>query len=226
MGYTEVELAGFAGTSSVAMRHALDAAGLRAVSAHIPFVELRERLAAVIEELQIINCPQAVLPWIPPPQRANAEALAQLGEQCNAIGAELAAHEIAFTYHNEDYDFLPFGESSIWHMLAKHTDPRFVTMQLDLVTATLAGSDVLAVLREYGPRIISLHVCDVREGVYVPIGTGTLDWQRLLQAAQTTAVKRLIIEQDGSMHPFADAAESLVALQGLQSALDKPVKLC
>ena len=217
IGYTAVELAGFAGIRASAMRQALDTAGVRAISAHVPFDDLTERLPAVMANLQAINCPQAVLPWIPPEQRTTMEAVLRLAEQCNAVAAQLSQGGIAFAYHNEDYDFLPLGESTLWHTLVANTNPQIVMLQLDVATATLAGCDIPSILRTYGSRITSLHVCDIREGAYAPIGTGSLDWPSLLQAVHTAAVQYLIVEQDGAVDPFAASAQSLAAITTLQS---------
>lgn len=226
IGYAAVELAGFAGRSATDMHRALDAAGLHAISAHIPLVELTERLPAVIADMHTINCPQVVLPWVPPEQRTTTEAVMRLAEQCNLIGARLAAHEIRFAYHNEDYDFLPLGESTLWHTLVAYTDPQFVALQVDVFTAILMGCDISALLQAFGARITSLHVCDMRERAYVPIGAGVIDWHAVRQATRITAVEWLIVEHDGSMNPFGDAAQSLSALQDLEFTLDRPKNLC
>jgi len=212
IGYRAVEFAGLGSASAVDVRREMDALHIDAISAHVALADLLTRRSEVIAELHTLGCRQVVLPWIPAEQRASLDHVEQLAETCNVLGATLATEGITFVYHNEDYDFLPLGDSSLWHTLVKHTDPALVKLQLDLFTAELMGADPIRLMREYGPRITSLHVCDMHNRQYVPIGNGSLPWPAILAAARDTAVEWLIVEQDGSQQSLADAAASLARL--------------
>jgi sugar phosphate isomerase/epimerase len=212
IGYRAVEFAGLGSANAVDVRRELDALEVEAISAHVALANLLAHPSDVIAELHTLGCRQVVLPWIPAEQRTSLDQVEQLAETCNALGATLATEGITFVYHNEDYDFLPLGDSSLWHTLVKHTDPALVKLQLDLFTAELMGADPIQLMREYGPRITSLHVCDMRNRQYVPVGDGSLPWPAILAAARDAAVEWLIVEQDGSRQSLTDAAASLAHL--------------
>lgn len=215
IGYRAIEFAGLGDASVVDIHRTLDALQITAVSAHVPLADLTERLPQLIAQMHALDCQQVVLPWIPTEYRAPLDQVMRLAATCNAIGAALAREGIAFAYHNEDYDFLPLGTTTLWHALVAATDPALVRLQLDLFTAQQMHVDVFAVIREHGPRITSLHLCDERDGRYVPIGTGTCDWPALIVAARATASQWLIVEQDGSQQPIQDARINLEQLRAL-----------
>ena len=215
IGYRAVEFAGLGNTNVADIHRTLDELNIAAVSAHITLADLTERLPHVIAQMHALDCRQVVLPWIPPACRAPLDQVMRLASTCNAIGAALAREGIAFAYHNEDYDFLPLQTTTLWHALVKATDPALVNLQLDLFTAQQMHVDVFAVIREHGPRITSLHLCDERHGRYVPIGTGTCDWPPVITAARATASQWLIVEQDGSQQPIEDARINLAQLRAL-----------
>ncbi|MGH3101633.1 MAG: sugar phosphate isomerase/epimerase family protein, partial [Thermoleophilia bacterium] len=50
---------------------------------------------------------------------------------------------------------------SAWQILVENTDPRWVTFQLDVGWATVAGEDPAALIEQFGDRIELLHVKDV-----------------------------------------------------------------
>ena len=195
------------------MQVALQASEMACCSAHVPFIALRNDLARIIAGLQSIGCNMAVVPAFPREWRDTPAKALQLALDLNRIGERLRNAGIAFAYHNEDYDFAPLGDSTLWQMLVANTDASLVQLQLDVFTAALMGANPIAMMREQGQRIASLHVCDMRDGSYVPVGQGTLDWPALLDAASHTAAQWLIVEHDAPANPIADAAASLNALR-------------
>ena len=215
IGYRAVEFAGLGDTNVADIRRTLDELQITAVSAHVALADLTKRLPRVIAQIHALDCRQVVLPWIPAEYRAPLDQAMRLATTCNAIGAALAREGITFAYHNEDYDFLPLQTTTLWHALVAATDPALVNLQLDLFTTQCMHINVSALMREHGPRISSLHLCDERDGRYVPIGTGTCDWPPLIAAARATASQWLIVEQDGSQQPIEDARTNLEQLRAL-----------
>jgi sugar phosphate isomerase/epimerase len=215
LGYSAVELAGLGNTTAQELRQALDQTGIEVLGAHVPLRRLTDSLSDVIHEMHTIGCSQVALPSIPPDDRAPLDRVVRLAETCNTIAARLQSEGIAFAYHNEDYDFLPLGDTTLWQAMVTHTDPSLVQLQLDIFTAILMHADPIAMMRDHGDRVTSIHLCDMREGAYVPVGEGMLDWPAILAAAQGTAARWLIVEHDAPPNPFADAATSLRHLQEL-----------
>jgi sugar phosphate isomerase/epimerase len=214
-GYDAIEIFGEGPTFFDDMRVALQVSGLACCSAHVPFAALRSDLSRIIAGLQIIGCKTAVVPAFAKDLRDTPPKALQLAIDLNRIGERLNAAGIAFAYHNEDYDFTPLDNSTLWQMLVENTDPSLVQLQLDVFTATMMKADPIKLMREHGRRITSLHLCDMRDGRYVPVGQGTLDWPALLDAASQTAAQWLIVEHDAPANPIEVADASLNALRAM-----------
>ena len=88
-------------------------------------------------------------------------------------------------------------------------------VQLDVFTAIQMKQDPIELMPTCAARVVSIHVCDMRDGQYVPIGQGTLDWPTLIAAARHTACKWLIVEHDAPPEPLRDAQTSLDSLTWL-----------
>jgi sugar phosphate isomerase/epimerase len=219
IGYDAIEIFGDGPAFFDDMRAALTASNLPSCSAHVPFLALRDESPRIIAGLHAIGCNMAIVPAFAKDLRDTHAKALQLAGDLNRIGEKLHAAGIAFAYHNEDYDFTPLheGGASLWQTLVDNTEPALVKLQLDIFTATLMGADPIRMMRDHGRRITSLHVCDMRDGKYVPVGQGTLDWPALLSAASHTAAQWLIVEHDAPANPIADAGASLSALKTMMN---------
>ncbi len=219
LGYTAVEFAGFGNAQPAAIRDALVANRLEAISAHVYYDTLLNALDGVIRDLHVLRCHRAIVPAFDRRLYRTLADAQRLADSLNVIAARLRREGIAFAYHNELDDLAPLGETTLWHTLVAHTDPALVDVQLDVFTAVLMDYDPAALMRVCLARICSVHVIDMRDGEYVPIGQGTLDWLSLIVAAKHAACKWLIVENDVPPHPLEDAAMNLRVLTEL---LDMP----
>ena len=134
---------------------------------------------------------------------ATAESMNELGERSvkNGTGKIFG--------HNHQWEFTTTvtdpatGESmTAWEGLVRHTDPRWVTFQLDTFWAQDAGADVVGLLEEYGDRIELLHIKDGdlngdARGIPGDVGEGDMEWGPILEAAQGH-VKLYVVERDGA----------------------------
>lgn len=134
---------------------------------------------------------------------ATAETLNRLGEASakNGTGKIFGHnHQSEFTTTYTDPET---GEvKSAWQILVENTDSRYVTFQLDIYWAEMAGVDTAALLEEYGDRIELLHIKDGGitgddRGQQTAVGEGDIDWAPILEAAQGK-VKYYVVEMDGA----------------------------
>lgn len=214
LGYREVEAAGYFNHSVKEVKQAMRDAGLRLVSAHHPFDDLRARLDEIVafnKELgvQYIICPTLGVsastsvrsqelkePVTLDDWRWNAEQLNQFGEKIGASG-------IKFGYHNHAAGFRSVDGVVPYIELLKRTDPAMVTMQLDCGWVVVGGGDPVELLRRYPERISSLHVKDFKRGgqpgdpTPTELGRGMIDNRSIiLAAAKTGHVKHCFVEQE------------------------------
>jgi sugar phosphate isomerase/epimerase len=73
----------------------------------------------------------------------------------------------------------------------------------------VAGRDPIALIAHYGDRLKLLHLKDRSTepgGTFAPVGSGSLPWEPILQAARTT--EWYMVEQDTSNAPLDDVRRS------------------
>jgi sugar phosphate isomerase/epimerase len=148
---------------------------------------------------------------------ATAATLNRLGERSVKNGTgPIFGHNHAGEFTTKYVDVEGDGTlKSAWQILVENTDPRYVTFQLDVGWATIAGEDAVALVEEFGDRIELLHVKDAivtspTQWQQTTIGQGDVDWASLFAAAQGD-VKLYVIEMDppsNTWDPFAFAADS------------------
>ena len=189
---------------------------------------LTGNLQKLVDELGALGVRQAVLPIMLWPDGFFPHAMDTFGQDLiNAIAkvgpdqwkhtaallnekaAALKPHGIALNYHNHNIEFAPIAGETGWEILTRETDPALVHFEVDVGWVAAAGMDPAAFLDRYRGRVRQLHIKDLlastRTNVTVgmdpaDIGSGKLDWARILPAAQRAGVEHYYAEQEP---PFA-----------------------
>jgi len=127
----------------------------------------------------------------------------------NQKAAILKASGIGLGYHNHNMEFAPVGGSTGLEILLANTDPTLVTFELDVGWVAAAGADPLAVFAKHKGRFSLMHVKDIKADTEAnfalkmdptEVGSGKLDWKKLLPAAYAAGVRGFYVEQEP---PFA-----------------------
>lgn len=213
-GAGEVELAGFYGRTPAELRQLLDAAGLKAVSGHVPIEGWEEAPDRVVAAAQTLGCDTLVVSWVPPPETA---AEADLVVERIARAREVAeSANLTFAYHNHDFEFRTLDDGTdMWSRLTAAQMPH----QPDVGWLTVAGRDPVATINELAGRCPTVHAKDVRQkadGTWEDViaGDGEIDWPGVIAAAIAAGATRVVVELDNpSEHPVDDVALSLATLR-------------
>ena len=128
----------------------------------------------------------------------------QIGEKCRAAGMEVL-------YHNHDFELKPNQDGVVpLEYFLEHTDPEAVNFQMDLFWMKRAGADPLEYFEKYPGRFKIWHVKDMdSQGRFAPVGTGSIDFKRVLAKKEASGMEYYIVEQDMTF----DGQEPLEALQ-------------
>ncbi|MCE7798285.1 sugar phosphate isomerase/epimerase [Sphingobium sufflavum] len=127
----------------------------------------------------------------------------------NDKGRALKPLGIGVGYHNHNVEFASVGRTTGWEILWRETDPALVSFEVDTGWIVAAGMDPVQFLRAHHGRIRQLHVKDVAAGTTpnftiamnpTEVGSGTVDWARLLPEAHRAGVRHFYVEQEP---PFA-----------------------
>jgi sugar phosphate isomerase/epimerase len=213
-GTTEVELAGFYDRPPPEFRAALDAAGLKAIAAHVPFEGLEGAPDKVLEVAEIVGTETIVLPWVPAPQ-TGAEA-DEMVERIVKVKDAITAGGRAFAYHNHDFEFRELDDGTdLWSRLMAAG----LNHEPDVGWLVVAGRDPVAEIGDLHGRCPLVHAKDVRQkadGTWEDViaGDGEIDWSTIVQAAIAAGTTRIVVELDNpSELPVDDVALSLAALR-------------
>ena len=228
LGFAEVEGAGLWGATTADLRAALDAAGLRCQSAHLPFERLRDKPVEALAEAKAVGATWAVCPWIPHQGTFTRETALSSAEAFNRFGMAAADAGLRFAYHCHGYEFTPSPEGTLFDTLAGATDAKLVSFQVDVFHTFHGGGDPAAVITRYKGRVPSLHLKDLKKGVVVkagtaiappeddvPVGSGQVEMAAVLRAAMAAGTSLYYVE-DESRAPLTSIPESLKWLQGFK----------
>lgn len=230
IGFKSVELAGYLGRTPAELRAAFDKAGLICPSAHIAPKGpsgFSGDLSKHADEMHVIGVKSVMMPIFYIPDRLGAD-LRQAGVQMtaddwkwnadflNEKAAVLKKSGITAGYHNHNFEFAPLkdakgADTNGMEILLNGTDPSLVTFEMDAGWVTAAGHDPLALLKAHPGRFTQMHVKDVKATTNTnfelkqdptEVGSGMIDWKKLLPAAYAAGVRGFYYEQEP---PFAHA---------------------
>ncbi|WP_282164562.1 sugar phosphate isomerase/epimerase family protein [Cellulophaga baltica] len=210
-GYKNIEAAGYSqgkfyNMSPIDFKALLESLELVPISTHHSDVTL-ENADAMMADVKAAGFEYFVVP-IPPmglfhyddatstmSMTGGAENLTKI---INTLGEKAHAAGLKLLYHNHDFEFKKdaAGIVPIEYML-EHTDPKFVNFQMDLFWVTKAGADPLAYFEKYPGRFKIWHVKDMDEqGRFAPVGTGTIDFAKILAKKDLSGMEYYMVEQD------------------------------
>nr|WP_150452098.1 sugar phosphate isomerase/epimerase [Arenibacter lacus] len=229
-GYKNIEAAGYAdgkfyGMAPADFKAYLNKLNLRPISAHQGSVTL-ENADAMMADVKAAGFEYFVVP-IPPmghfiyDQETKSMGMtggaAKLAGILNTLGEKAHAAGLKLLYHNHDFEFVEDREGVVpIDYLLENTDPKYVNYQMDLFWVTKAGVDPIAYFEKYPGRFISWHVKDMdKKGRFAPVGTGTIDFSRILSKRELSGMKFYMVEQDQTF----DGLEPLEAIKISHKAL-------
>lgn len=220
MGYTDVELAGTYGLPVQELRQMLDDAGLRAISAHVGYGELKNDLDNTVAAYKALGCKYAAIPWIDEDHLPGGEHWATDKPILQKIAAKLKEAGITPMYHNHAFEFkkLSNGEYILDEFFKDL--PEFET-QIDSGWVSAADLCPAAYIRKYAGRCPLVHLKDtiITDGNIVdhPVGSGSQDMPAITKAALESGAVGFVVELDETvgMTSLEAAKQSLEYLKGL-----------
>jgi sugar phosphate isomerase/epimerase len=206
IGYEEVELYWNVYTHPAPeLRRMITDAGLRAPSGHFDY----DGLASKLDYAKELGVEYMICPMLPEAMRT-ADGFKQAGEQFNKWGEQVQARGMKFGFHNHNYEFQKFGDTTGFDILMKNTDPTLVKLEMDCYWMTQAGRDPIQMLKQYRDRIRMLHLKDRKPGFpatqqlgpsaehFTEVGNGSIDFKAILQQAQAQGIEHYFVEQDST----------------------------
>jgi sugar phosphate isomerase/epimerase len=213
LGYKEVEAAGFFNLPVEQVKTAMQAAGLRCVSAHYPLALLRQHLDEILPFCKSLGVGYVVCSS-PMHQQEGVKGPLTLddwrwsADQFNQVATKVEAAGMKFAYHNHYAEFGAINGTLPYEELLKNTDPAKVSFELDCGWVIVGGQDPVHYLKQYPARIVMLHVKDFKDNKppSVELGTGSIDYTPIFAAAAATGhIRHAFVEQEEFQTPIMEA---------------------
>ena len=219
MGYDGVEFAGLYGNSPADIKAMLDEIGLTAVSAHVPFADLRRDAKGVIADYVTLGCKWIAVPYLDKEDRPGSGDFDKTIADIEAIGKEAKAQGIQLLYHNHDFEFVKVGEEYALDILYSSISADYLQTELDTCWVKVGGEDPAQYIMKYANRSPLVHLKDFKgsksENMYGligksdkaetsstfelrPVGFGVQEWPSILEASEKAGAQWVIVEQDSA----------------------------
>ena len=196
--YEHKDLGIFWGMKNTEFKKLMDDLGMTIISSHCDINTDFDRKAAEASE---IGMKYLLCPWLGPQKKIDdfkkfAETFNQRGETCKKNG-------IRFGYHNHDYGFLALEGKMPQDVLMQNTHKNLVDFEMDIYWVVTAGQDPIAWFDKYPGRFKLCHIKDRKKGAplsqrdaSVDLGTGSIDFKKILKDAGTKGMEYYIVEQE------------------------------
>jgi len=223
IGYKEVELFGYSdgkffGKTAAEFASLLKGVGLVPVSGHylagIAMPQMKGTLTndwqravddAAAMGVKYMNCA-----FLFPNERKTLDDYRRHAELFNKSAEVTRKAGIRFGYHNHDFEFQKLDGQEPYDILLKQTDKSLVHMELDLYWTAFAGKDPVELFKQNPGRFPLWHLKDMEKSesrTFAEVGTGSIDFQRILNAGKTAGLKHFFVEQDVCKRPPLEAVQ-------------------
>ena len=206
MGFTEFEGGAPQGVSPEDFTKMLAERGISIPSTGTGFEGLESDPQAVADKAKALGAKYVMCAWIPHKRGEFSKADADRAIKVfNEGGKVLKENGLIFKYHVHGYEFQPYEDGTLFDYIVKNTNPKYVSLQMDVMWTHFGGGDPVALLKKYGKRWVSLHLKDFRKGAPkdmtgltgpendVPLGEGELDFPGILREANKIGIKHMFI---------------------------------
>ena len=221
IGYTDVELLwsfNLFGRTPAQVAATLKNEGLRAPSCHMSAETIFVGWERSLEIAKVLGHEYLVVPDFEDWTKRTLDDWREWADRFNTAGAAARRAGIWLAFHNEPDHMTPIDGTVPYDVFVARTDPTVVRHQLDIGNMVMGGGDPLAYLQRYRDRYWSFHVKDVvaDRSRDTELGTGTVDFRRLLASIPDIDNKPCYVEEEGVEHALDNARRNCAFLKTLE----------
>jgi len=217
IGYRDVEIYSLYGKTPAEFTKILKDNGLTASSGHYLLPDVKTNWQKHIDDAKTLGLQYMVHAILNPEDRKSFDDYKRLAVLFNKAAEETHKAGIQFCYHNHNFEFKKYGDTTAYDYLLKALDPRLVKFEMDCFWVIHAGQDPVEYFKKHPGRFPLLHIKDMNDnpaptqeldakmGLFAPVGHGTIDWKRIFVAAKEGGMKHYFVEQDYCEQPPLEA---------------------
>jgi len=219
IGYHDLEIYSLYGKTPGEFTKILKDNGATASSGHYMLPDVKTNWQKHIDDAKALGLQYMVHAILQPEDRKSFDDYKRLAELFNKAAEQTHKAGIQFCYHNHNFEFKKYGDTTAYDYLLAALDPKLVKFEMDCFWVTHAGQDPVAYFKKHPGRFPLLHIKDLKDkpaptqefdakmGLFAPVGHGTIDWKRIFAAAPVGGMKHYYVEQDYCEQPPLEAVK-------------------
>jgi sugar phosphate isomerase/epimerase len=213
IGFDAVQVSGLGPIDTAELRKILDGEGLTCCATHESGQMIFDEPEKVVEKLNLLGCKYTAYPW-PHTSPKTEDDYKQLASALNKSGKVLRDAGQVLTYHNHGIEFVKFGEKTGLEIIYDESNPEYLQGEIDTYWVQFGGGDPVEWCKKLENRLPLLHLKEYgiveNKPTMLEVGSGNLDWKRIVKAAKKSGTEWFIIEQDiCKIDPFDSLKMSL-----------------
>lgn len=196
IGYKYVEPAGLFGNTPKTIARIISELGMSVCSSHIE-LPTTDNINEIVD-IECAFCNKRVITSMGPDDFKTNDACMRSCEKLTAAVELLRPHGIEFGYHNHWWEFTTIHDGKyVYDIIMENVSGLF--SQLDTYWSTYGKADTPEIIKKYSSRIPLLHIKDgalENTDYQLPVGSGKLDFDSIVHAADDKILDCLIVELD------------------------------
>ena len=202
IGYKSVQVSGTCDYEPEWLNEELKKNGLKCALTHISGDKLQSDIVKVAKNHDIFDCKYVGLGWYGFVDEDGAEHYDEFVRAYKPVVKGLKENGKYFMYHNHDGEFQKIGGKLIIEKLAEDFSADEMGYTIDTFWVQVGGGDPAQWIEKLSGRVPCIHLKDYAHSgkrynpIMVPVGEGNLNFDRIIEKAESSGTKYLIVEQD------------------------------
>lgn len=221
IGYTTVQVSGTCAYDPAWLDRELKKNGLTCPLTHISPDRIRDDTLAVIRDHEVFGCGHIGIGALPKAPDGLAEIDTFIADFLPAAKT-IREHGKRLLYHNHQFEFGRYNKEKTYleHILESFPQD-LLGITLDTYWVQVGGGNPAEWLTKLRGRVPCIHLKDLAiermEQRMAPVGSGNLNFDAILSAAESAGTEYLFVEQDDAYgkDPFEELSISCRYLQSL-----------
>ncbi len=201
IGYDSVQISGLGPIPDDDLTRLLEENSLVCCVTHEPGDMILNDPEKIIKRLKKLKCSYTGYPHPGKTPLETLDDVLRLAKGLNHSGKIFHNAGITLVYHNHHIEFRQVAGKTILEILFEETDPRFLQALIDTYWVQYGGGGPAAWCSKLRGRVPLIHLKDYvinKENAiaFAEVGSGNLDWNAIISAAEDSGCKWFIVEQD------------------------------
>ncbi len=175
------------------------------------------------ENAQAIGQQYFVSSFILPEDRKDEDAFKHLCEVMDKAGEFFRRYNLRLGYHNHEFEFDPFGETTLFDLMLTNVSPDNLSIQMDMGWVVYANQNPIEWFKKYPNRFVLSHIKDgnkrgdtTNKHTSCIVGKGDVDFKSIIQNQELAGMKMWIVEiEDYVDSPLSDSKVCLENFRAL-----------